>query len=123
MVFPDQADQAWKPQTRTKELGATKARKLYFMSGFPAPKPTETNPPAPPKPDTVDESEEKVEETSVFDLRTYDRHWVDASSLQHFVQWIKIPDPKNPGRYIRWKKMLSDVPLILRDMGPPDVST
>lgn len=48
-------------------------------------------------------------------------------SLQHFVQWIKIPNPNfvtggNQPRYIKWAKKLSDVPLILRDMGPPDGS-
>ncbi|GMH65194.1 hypothetical protein TL16_g04139 [Triparma laevis f. inornata] len=47
--------------------------------------------------------------------------------MQHFVQWIKIPNPNfvtggNQPRYIKWAKKLSDVPLILRDMGPPDGS-
>ena len=70
----------------------------------------------------VDTAEETAEETSVFDLRTYDRHWVNENTLQYPAGWEKVPDPSNPGKYIRWKKMLSSIPVILRDMGPPDVS-
>ena len=93
------------------------------MSGFPAPKPPITTEKPPPAKTDPDGDEEKAEESSIFDLRTFDLHWVDAKSLMHFVGWEKIPDPKNPKRYIRWRKMMSDVPLILRDMGPPDVSS
>ncbi|GMI14247.1 hypothetical protein TrVE_jg1141 [Triparma verrucosa] len=87
-----------------------------------------TVPPTPPASDPAQGVPgEEVSDTDSFNLRTYDRHWVKPDSLQHFVQWIKIPNPNyvpngNQPRYIKWAKKLSDVPLILRDMGPPDGS-
>jgi len=86
-----------------------------------AAKPTPANAAAGAPPETVPDGSGEADQDLLFKLRTFDVYWVEKNALMYRDGIAKTFD-KDSRKAIVTEKRRSSVPLILRDMAPPEGS-